>query len=129
MRPYIIMVCLSLFCFSSTVTAQTINERVVAALEKNDPGAVVSCLHSMVNLQIPGYSGSFSQSQASVIMKKFLADLPVSSVSISKDGDNSDGSKYALGELVSGGKKYRLYFVTRETEGRERVMVLKITEI
>jgi len=129
MRPYIIMVCLFLLCCSGAATGQTINEKVVDALEKNDHEALVSCFHAMADLQIPGYNGNFSKSQASVIMKKFLSEQPVASVTISKTGDNSDGSSYAMGELVSGGKKYRLYFVTKETEGVERVLVLKITGI
>ncbi|MBL7138524.1 MAG: DUF4783 domain-containing protein [Bacteroidales bacterium] len=128
MRPYIIMVCLTLFCCSGRVAGQTINEQVVSALEKNDHGVLVSCFHTMVYLQIPGYSGNFSQSQASVIVKRFLADHPVGSVSIAREGDRTDGSRYALGELVTGGKKYRLYFVTREAEGKQKVFLFQIME-
>lgn len=122
-----LIVCLALLVISGNMAGQTIKDQVVGALEKNDPKALVACFHSMVDLQIPGYSGSFSQNQASVIMKKFLADHPVVSVSIARSGNNSDGSKFSLGELVSSGRKYRLHFVTRETEGSERVLVLKIT--
>lgn len=129
MRLLIIIVYLSLHCCFTTVTAQTFNERVVAALEKNDHGTLVSCFHSLVDLQIPGYTGSFSQSQSSVILKKFLSDHPVAGVEISKSGDTSDGGNFSMGELVSAGKKYRLYIVSRETEGKQRVFVLKITAI
>ncbi|MBE0647260.1 MAG: DUF4783 domain-containing protein, partial [Bacteroidales bacterium] len=123
MRLYIIIVCSLLFCFPTTGSAQSINEQVVASLEKNDHQTLVSCFHSMIDLQIPGYSGNFSRSQSSVIMKKFLAEHPVVSAKISKTGDNSDGSSYAMGEMVSGAKKYRLYVVTRKMEGVEKVLV------
>jgi hypothetical protein len=115
-----------LWCLS-TVSAQPISEKVVDALKKNDHEALVACFHTMAGLQIPGYNGNFSKSQASVILKKFLSEQPVTAVTISRTGENSDGSNYAMGELVSGGKKYRLYFVTREMEGKERILVLKIT--
>ena len=127
MRPYLIIVCLFLFASFSEVKSQPINQRVVDAMAKNDHEALVSCLNPMVDLQIPGYSGNFSQSQASVILKKFLAGHRIDSVILTKEGTNSDGSRYALGDLITGGKKYRLYFVTRNTDGKERVLVLKIT--
>ncbi|NQV02310.1 MAG: DUF4783 domain-containing protein [Bacteroidia bacterium] len=129
MRSYLIIVCATLVCCSLSATGQTDNELVISALKKNDPVALVSCFHTMVDLQIPGFSGSFSKNQASVIVKKFLADQPVGSVSITREDNNSDGSKYVLGELAMGGKKYRLYFVTRETGGKQRVLVFKITEL
>lgn len=129
MRLYIIIVSLVLLCYSGRMAAQPISERVVNALEKSNHGALAATFHTMIDLQLPGYNGNFSQSQASVILKKFLSDHPVSSVSISRNGVNSDGSKYSIGELVSAGKRYRLYFVTRENAGQERVMVFKITDI
>jgi len=127
MRLSVIIVYVILLGTSQGITGQTINERVVSSLERNDHVSLVECFHSMTDLQIPGYSGSFSQSQASVIMKKFLTDHPVASISLTRNGNNSDGSKFALGELVSGGRKYRLHFVTREIDGKQKVMVLKIT--
>lgn len=123
------MACMLLTCFSVGVAGQNDNEKVISALKTNDPVALVACFHTMVDLQIPGYRGSFSQNQASVILKKFLADHRINSAGITREGTNSDGSKYALGELVTGGKKYRLYFVTRETAGKQRVLVFKITAV
>ncbi|MFH1296333.1 MAG: DUF4783 domain-containing protein [Bacteroidota bacterium] len=122
------MVCLTLLCCSGRIAGQTVKEQVVTALKKNDHVALVACFHTMVDLQIPDYSGNFSQAQASVILKKFFSDHPVGSVSITREGDNSDGSRYALGELVTGGKRYRLYFVTKESEGKPKVFLLQVME-
>ena len=116
-------------CCNLGVSGQTDSKQVISALKKNDHIALVSCFHTMVDLHIPGYRGSFSHNQASVILKKFFTDNRVTSVSLTREGDNSDGSRYALGELVTDGKKYRLYFVTRETDGKQKVLVFKITEL
>lgn len=126
MRPYLIIVSLLLLFGSGRVMSQPLSDRVVKALEKSDHGVLAATFHTMVDLQIPGYSGNFSQSQASVILQRFFSDHPVASVRITRNGDNSDGSSYAIGELVSSGKKYRLYFVTREISGEEKVMVFKV---
>lgn len=130
MRSYLILFIASLFLLghAPSLEAQSVADRVTAALEKSDPGTLAACFHTMVDLQIQGSTGSFSQNQASVILKKFLTEHPVASVTLTKEGANSDGSNYALGELVSAGKKFRLYFVTREVAGTEKVMVFRVTE-
>ncbi|TSA28403.1 MAG: DUF4783 domain-containing protein [Bacteroidetes bacterium] len=128
MRPYILSVCVILLCWSAGAKGQSVCDRVVSALQKNNAVALTECLHTMVDLQIPGYNGNFSQSQASVILKKFLSEHPVSSVVITREGDTSDGSRYALGELVFGGKKHRFYVVTKETEGVWKVFLLQVMQ-
>jgi len=112
----------------SRLAAQPANEQVVNALKKNDIQALIGTLHSMVDLQIPGYNGNYSLNQASMILKKYFDGFTVSTVEISKEGTNSDGSAYSIGELVSGVKKYRLYFVTRETGGSRKVHLFQLSE-
>lgn len=126
MRPYLIIVSLLLFFCAVRVMSQPLSDRVVKALEKSDHSALAATFHKKIDLQIPGYSGNFSQSQASVILQRFFSDHPVTSVRITRNGENSDGSSYAIGELVSSGKKYRLYYVTRDISGEEKVMVFKV---
>lgn len=105
---------------------QTANDRILSALRQNDHSVISGYLHSLVDLQVPGYNGNFSQSQASFIVKQFLSETPVSSVILTREDINSDGSRYTLGELVAGGKRYRLYFVTRETEGKWKVFLFHL---
>ena len=115
--------------FNFHVAAQPVNEQVVNALEKNDIPALIGTFHTMVDLQIPGYHGNYSHNQARMIMKKYFSDHTVTSVSISKEGTNSDGSIYSLGELISGQKKLRLYYVTRESGGLRKVHLFQLSEI
>ncbi len=109
--------------------AQTVNDQIVTALAKNNISALLSGFHSMVDLQIPGYSGNYSHNQASMILKKFFKEHPVASVKITKEGTNSDDSSYSLGKLESGTKTYRLYFVTRKEREQNKVFLFQLTEI
>ena len=111
------------------LSAQTITDQMVAALAKNDIPALLSDFHSMVDLQIPGYNGNYSYNQASMILKKFFKEHPVTSVKITKEGTNSDDSSYSLGKLETGTKTYRLYFVTRKEQNKNNVFLFQLTEI
>ncbi|MFH1160874.1 MAG: DUF4783 domain-containing protein [bacterium] len=128
MRIYI-MVWLAVFLFQGQQPAQTVSDQVVSALARNDMGSLLTHFHSMVDLQIPGTDGDFSNTQTAMVLRKFFADHPVSSVKITKEGIHSDNSCYSLGELVSGSQKYRLYFVTREAGGKHKVHLFQLTEI
>jgi len=129
MRSSCLIIGLAVFFIYGRLPAQTVSEQVVAALEQTNIGALLIHFHTMVDLQIPGTDGDFSNTQTAMVLKKFFDDHPVSSVKITKEGMNSDNSVYSMGELVSGVRKYRIYFVMREVDGKQKVHLFQLTEL
>jgi hypothetical protein len=128
MRKTLLLVGWAVVFFQANVWSQSVSELVVSALGRNDISSLVRHFHSIVDIQIPGTVGDFSDTQAMMVLRNFFSLHPVKSVKITKEGTLSDGSIYALGELLSGSRKYRLYFVLRETGGTRKVHVFQLTE-
>ena len=102
------------------------SSEIIDAFRKGNPIDLGKYLNEMVDLNIPGFKDSYSKTQASRIIKDFFSNKPVSSISVSREGNSSDGSKYTMGNLTAGGKKYSLYFLLRKTNGEYRIYQLHI---
>jgi len=102
------------------------SSEIIDVLKKGNPADVGKYFNEMVNLSIPGFKDSYSKTQASRIIKEFFSNKPVSNVSVNREGDSSDGSKYTMGIMTAGGKKYSLYFLLRKSNGEYRIYQLHI---
>ena len=123
---------LALICFSCMLMTELVYSQsdpssdIIEVFKKGNTGDLGKYFNEMVDLNIPGFKDSYSKTQASRIIKDFFTNRPLSEVSVSKEGKSSDGSKYIMGSLTAGGKKFSFYFLLRKSDGEYRIFQLHI---
>ena len=115
-----ILLSLTSFIQTSPVT------EVTEAIRKGDAESLGKYFNDMVDLNIPGFKDSYSKSQGSRIIRDFFSSRPVSNVVVNKDGTSPDGSKFIMGNITAGGKKYNLYFLMRKNQGEFRIYLFQL---
>jgi hypothetical protein len=84
--------------------------------------------NEMIDLNIPGFKGNCSKTQSERIIQAFFTKYPVRSFSVSRKGRSPDGSKFIMGSLDSGNKKYSLYYLYRITNNGYLVFQFQMQE-
>jgi hypothetical protein len=119
-----LFICLSAFSMGPEETAK----QVAAALKSGNAAAVSNHFGTMVSLSVPGFDETYSKTQAGQILKDFFSRTPVTAFKVTRQGSSEDGSHYSIGELQSGQKKYRVYYLIRQVSGKPVVQQLQIQE-
>jgi len=101
---------------------------IAAGIQAGNAAAVSKHFNTMVDLSLPGYEDTYSKTQAGQILKDFFAQNPVQKFKITKQGASEDGSQYAIGELETSKKNYRVYFLIKAVGGNNLVHQLQIQE-
>jgi hypothetical protein len=123
---------LVLFCFSCMLMTELVysqadpSPEIIGVLKKGNTGDLGKYFNEMVDLNIPGFKDSYSKAQAARIIKDFFANRPAGEVSVSKKGNSADGSKFIMGIITAGGKKFSFYFLLRKSGGEYRIFQLHI---
>ncbi|MCX6287516.1 MAG: DUF4783 domain-containing protein [Bacteroidetes bacterium] len=102
------------------------SSEIIDVLRKGNSSGLGKYFNEMVDLNIPGFKELYSKTQAERIIKDFFSNKPVSSVSVNREGNSPDGSKYTMGSLTAGGKKYNLFFLLRKSNGEYRIYQLHL---
>ena len=71
----------------------------------------------MVDLTIPGFQDNCSKAKAERILQDFFTKNQVTGFHPFQTGTLSDGSKFNIGALEAGNKKFRVFFLFRKTNG------------
>lgn len=87
---------------------------ISTAIKSGNAANVSKYFHSSVDLTIPASEGSYSKSQAELILKNFFTNNPPKSFTIKHQGASNDGSLFAIGTYVSGNLSYRTYFLVKK---------------
>jgi len=101
---------------------------IVSGIQAGNAAEVSKYFNAMVDLIIPGYNDTYAKSQAGQILKDFFFRNPVKNFKVTKQGSSENGSRYAIGELLSGKKEYRVYFLIQTIEGQNLIQQLKIED-
>lgn len=83
--------------------------------------------YSSVELVILDKEEIYSKQQAEQILKRFFASNKVTGFTILHQGGR-DGAKYAIGNLVTANKSFRVYFLVKDTDGKPLIHQLRIEE-
>jgi len=127
MARFFALICFSCMLMTGPVYSQSDpTAGIIESFRKGNSEELGNYFNDMVDLNIPGFRESYSKTQASRIIRDFFATRNVSSVSVSKQGDSPDGSKYTVGTMTAGGKKYSLYILLRKNKGEYRICQLQI---
>lgn len=96
---------LSFFLLSAFTTAMSIDE-VVASMKSGNVAGVARFFDNTVEITLPDKGGSYSKSQAEIVLKDFLTNNPVKSFDVIHKGQNA-GSQYCIGTLVTKNGSFR----------------------
>ncbi len=114
---HIIFLIFFLFLPSSIGFAQTeaMTREISQAIRQGNAREMAKHFGQNVDLTLPGSEGTFSKSQAEVIMRNFFARNVPASLNIPHQGTSRDGSVYAIGSLQTrGGQTFRVYFLIKK---------------
>ena len=101
---------------------------IAKAIGGSNAKALGRYFNEMVDLNIPGFKGNYSKTQSERIIQSFFTKYQVRSFSVSKQGNSQDGSKFNIGALDTGNKKYRVYYLYRLAGSVYRIFQFQIQE-
>lgn len=85
-------------------------EDVISAIKQGDVGNLSRYLDNTVEINIAGRSSSYSKAQAEIILKDFFSKNQVKSFELLHQGEAGGGSRYGIGNMVTGGGSFRTSF-------------------
>jgi hypothetical protein len=106
-----------LLLFSSSAFAQTndMARDIAQAIRQGNAREVAKYFGQNVDLTLPGSEGTFSKSQAEVILRNFFSRNTPTGLTIPHQGTSRDGSIYVIGTMQTrGGQSFRTYFLLKK---------------
>lgn len=125
-RLYAIICISCLMLPFSSFCQEAPTSEVAEAMRKGDAENLGTYFNDMVDLNIPGFKDSYSKAQGSRIIRDFFSSRTVSSVTVNKEGSSPDGSKFIMGNIIAGGKKFSLYFLMRKSQGDYKIFLFQL---
>lgn len=137
MRSFVFIL---LFCLTSwasaanlglpgdTATEGDIVPAVASAIRAGDAQKLASYFAATIDLTVPGSEGTYSRSQAELIVKGFFSANPPSSFVIQHQGTSAESSSFCIGRMDSGDSHFRVYFLVKTINGTALITQLQFEE-
>lgn len=113
----VVMLLFVLFSVSSIAIAQNstvkeVKEACVKALKNNDIDAFVKTFSDPIEIALPDEENSYSKTQASMVIRKFLQKNKLQSFNVKQTGKSTGGAEFIIGEMITTtGAKYQVYML------------------
>ncbi|PLW95195.1 MAG: hypothetical protein C0592_00610 [Marinilabiliales bacterium] len=135
MRTFIVIL-ISLFSFSIhasnedtlTLSLNDAGDDIASAIREGDASKLAAFFASTIELSVPGKKGSYSKTQAEMIMREFFETYPPTSFTITAEGKSAAYSLYAIGSYVSDAKTFKTYYLIRRADTGFTLHILKFEE-
>lgn len=112
-----------------TVFAQKdINQQVANAITSNNAKDLASFFATTVNLTIPGVDGTYSKSQAEMLLKDFFIHHKTVTFKISHSGESREGARYSVGKITTSNKKFNVYFLMKDVNNQSHIIQFQVEE-
>lgn len=98
---------------------------IVSALNNGDASALSSYFSSTIELTIHEKEEIYSRTQAEIILRKFFSENRPTQFSIIHQG-GKENSKYAIGNLSTSSKSFRVTFLLKTEENKVLIHQLRI---
>ena len=136
MRPFLLAVFLlfnqllsaSPIQLPDTTANADIIPAVASAIRSGDAQALASYFAATVDLTVPESEGTYSKSQAELIVKGFFNTSHPSGFSIRHQGLSGEGCNFCIGRLDSDNGPYRVYFLVKTINGQSQITQLQFEE-
>jgi len=104
-----------IFLLSYTSNAQNnISNEVSNAIKNGNAKDLAKNFYSSIDLTVPGNEGTYSKSQAELIIKDFFTKNPPKSFIVNHQGTSADGSQYSIGTFNSSTLSFRTYYIIKK---------------
>jgi len=116
---------------ASFVTAQESPdsiEEIKDAILKGSAKELAVHFNTTIDLSVMEKDGTYSNVQAELIIKDFFEKNKPRSFKINHKGSSNDGSQYAIGTLTASNISYRIYFLIKNTSGKNLIHQMQIEE-
>ncbi|MFN8298635.1 MAG: DUF4783 domain-containing protein [Chitinophagales bacterium] len=102
---------------------------ITNAIRSGNASALAANFQGNVEVTIKDASGSYSKTQAEVVLKNFFAQHTPKSFSIAHEGTSPEGSnKYIIGNLSTSAGNYRVYVYAKITGGSLAIQEVRFEE-
>lgn len=98
---------------------------IAAALGSGDYRALSSSFDTNVEMRLAGEEGTYSRSQAELVLKSFFASHKPQKFSISHQG-GQENAKFAVGSLATASGTYRVHYLLKTVGDRTYIQKLII---
>lgn len=100
---------------------------ITKALQSGDAASLASFFASDVELAVAGNEDLYSKAEAQKILAKFFsANKPTAFSQVHKGTSKGKDSHYVIGDLVAGGKTYKIYIYLEEKKDTYEIQELRI---
>jgi hypothetical protein len=98
------------------------------AIKSGTASNVSKYFNSTLDLTTPDNEGTYSKTQAELILKDFFTKNPPTSFSINHQGSSTDGSLYAIGTYAASSSSFRTYFLLKKVDSGFLIQKLEFEE-
>ena len=103
-------------------------EEIAAVISNADATSLSGYFNQTVDITLPDNEGTYSKSQAELIMKDFFAKNPPDTFEINHQGSSNKGSIYAIGTYVITGHSFRNYILLKKISGNLKITQFRLEE-
>ncbi len=89
-------------------------QKISQAIKAADAEKLAVYFSTTIELELGEISGSYSKTQAELIMRDFFKNSPLVSYTLNHQGSSDDGSKYSIGTYKTKTKEYRVYILLKK---------------
>ena len=122
MKKYLLYIFASLSMMSFTI-ALDIGD-IIAALKTGSAAGIAKNFDNTVEITLPGKTGSFSKSQADLILRDFFENNTVKSFTILHRGNNG-GSEYCIGTLATKTGNFRTTVYMKQKADKQALQEIR----
>ena len=122
---FILVLAFCQYSFSADKPGNNI-DGIARAMKQADAKELAEYFSNTIDMTIPGNEGTYSKSQAEMIMKDFFSKYVPVSFSIQNKGNSKKESQFVIGELITNKGKFRTFFMMKEISGKYYLQQLKI---
>ena len=109
--------------------ASYVSTNIADAIKKGNAKELAVYFDSNIELTLLDKDGTYSKSQAEIIIKDFFAKNPPSDFSINHNGSSKDLSQFFIGSYKTANKQnFRIYYLVKSVSGKMLVQQLQIQE-
>jgi hypothetical protein len=112
--------------FSNPLKAQVPDE-IIQSLKTGDSKTLSEYFNQNVEMVVLENDNVYSKAQAQQIVSKFFSSNAPESFNIIHQG-GKEGAQYVIGNLVTSGGTFRVYFLLKKNAGKDYIHQLRIEE-
>lgn len=113
---------------ASAQDASDVVTGITEAFKEGDSRKLSAYFGTTLVMELPGKSGSYSKSQAQMIMRDFFAGNTPEKFAVDHQGNNRDGSQFLIGRFDTRKMRFRIYLIMKHQKNDLLIHHLNITE-